>query len=344
MRHRIRVRGRRFEVGVAIVMVFAAGVAGLALPSSSRAQLPGAFVSVCQVTGSVSAPNFAQVNVAVDQLAAYLNQFPSSFVGTCPSSGGSTGQPSGAVTVCRATGNASSPYAQVSVAADQVATYLNQNPGSFVGTCPASSGSGGSSGGTLPNGSVTVCSVRGSASAPTYAQANVAIDQLAAYLNRTPGFVGTCPSAGDPNGNPGPVPTGYATICRLTGNASSPYATLTVPATGLKAYLDRAGTILVAPSGGCPTALPAGSDNSVPPSSTSAGSTSTVPVDTTPNTVVTATGAGVHSSGKSDANGHAKITIKPKRRGIVTIRGAGGRVIKKIGVSARRQSGASLTG
>lgn len=57
----------------------------LALPVASNGQeLPGASVTVCQVTGSASAPNLLEVQVSVDQLAAYLNQFPGSFVGACP--------------------------------------------------------------------------------------------------------------------------------------------------------------------------------------------------------------------------------------------------------------------
>ena len=37
---------------------------------------PDASVTVCQVTGSAGAPGFAQVQVSVDQVAAYVNRFP----------------------------------------------------------------------------------------------------------------------------------------------------------------------------------------------------------------------------------------------------------------------------
>lgn len=320
----------------------------LAVPALSSAQLPGASVSVCQVTGSANAPNYAQVNVAVDQVAAYINQYPGSFVGNCPSSGGTSGggTPTGAVTVCRATGNVSSPYVEIPVAVDQVAAYLNQNPGSFVGACPAGSGSGsGSGGGTTPNGSLTVCRVSGSANAPSYAQAGVAVDQLAAYLNRNPGaFVGTCPSAGDANGNPGALPTGFVTICKVTGNAASPYATQTIAVNQLSAYLSQPGTILSAPAGGCPTSVPPSSGNGGTPTTTTPGSSSTVVVNTTPNTVVTAQGAGVNESARSDATGRAVLRVRPTRRGIITVRGAGGRVVKRLGVAGVQQSGAALTG
>ncbi len=114
------------------------------LPDPGPAPVPGASVTVCQVTGSASAPNFLQVEVSVDQLAAYLNQFPGSFAGPCPAPGaGNGGNPplNGAVTVCRVSGSASAPVlSEVLVAANQVAVYLNQNPGSFVGTCPPTAG------------------------------------------------------------------------------------------------------------------------------------------------------------------------------------------------------------
>jgi hypothetical protein len=113
------------------------------LPARSSAQLsPTASVTVCQVTGSASAPNFLEVKVSVDQLAAYLNQFPGSFVGACPAPADSAGNPplSGAVTVCRVTGSATAPVlSEVLVSADEVAAFLNANPNSFVGACPAAS-------------------------------------------------------------------------------------------------------------------------------------------------------------------------------------------------------------
>ncbi|MBA3734728.1 MAG: hypothetical protein H0W90_05960 [Actinobacteria bacterium] len=402
-------------------MIFAAlGFAVLALPGSPQAALPGASVTVCQVTGSASAPNYAQVDVSVDQVAAYLNQYPGSFVGACPSggsggtttpiatvnvcqvtvaggvtsyaqvqvavdqlqaflnqnpgsfqgacpasSGGGTGGTgggtggvvpvNGSVTVCRVTGSASAPdYALLTVAVSDLAAYLNQNSGSFVGTCPSSGAPAGSPG-LLPNGFVTLCSLTGSLSAPQYAQVTVALTDLQAALNRQPGsFVGACPTAGDVNGNPGPVPSGFATICRLTGNATTPYATLTVAVSRLGAYLNQAGNILAAPNGGCPTAVPGGggtvtggsgpgSQPGSSPGSSSPGSSSTIIVHTTPNTVVTATGAGTNSTSTSNAQGEAKVKVKPKHKGIVTIRGAGGKVIKSIGVTGK-QSGAQLTG
>lgn len=410
-------RNGLFATAAVLVLIssvlFAAGI-GAADP------LPGASVTICQVTGSASAPNYAQVDVGVDQVAAYLNQFPGSFVGACPSggsggtttpvatvnvcqvtiaggvtsyaqvqvavdqlqaflnqhpgslqgscptsSGGGTGGTgggagagvplNGSVTVCRVTGSASAPNAVLAtVAVSNLAAYLNQNPGSFVGTCPTSGTPAGSPG-PLPNGFVTLCSATGSLSAPQFAQVTVALTDLQAALNRQPGsYVGACPTAGDVNGNPGLVPSGYATLCRLTGNATTPYATLTVAVSQLAAYLNQAGNILAAPNGGCPTALPGGggtvtggsgpgSQPGNSPGSSSPGSSSTIVVQTTPNTVVTATGAGTKSATRSDAEGKARITVKPKKKGIVTIRGAGGKIIKRIGV-AGAQSGAQLTG
>jgi hypothetical protein len=364
MRHVVRAGRRRLGViGVLTAVLAALGLGVLALPGSPQAALPGASVTVCQVTGSASAPNYAQVDVSADQVAAYLNQYPGSFIGSCPSggsggggTGGTGGTPAnGAVTVCSVTGSASVPnFALATVALNNLGAYLNQNPGSFVGTCPGS-GSPAGSPGPLPNGFVTLCSLTGSLAAPHYAQVTVALTDLQAALNRQPGsFAGACPTAGDLNGNPGPVPSGFATICRITGDATTPYATLTVAASQLGTYLNQAGNVLSAPGGGCPTALPAdggtvaggsgpGSEPGDSPGTSNPGSSSTIVVQTTPNTVVTATGAGTNSTSKSDAAGKATLSVKPRHKGIVSIRGAGGKVIKRIGVLGK-QSGAQLTG
>lgn len=386
----------------------------LAVPVTSVGQLPGGSVTVCQVTGSASAPNYAQVEVAVDQVAAYLNQFPGSFAGACPSSGGSSGGGtgsgttpiSGAVTICRVSGSASAPIlTEVSVAADQVTAFINQNPGSFVGSCSgAGGGAGGSSGAAPANAAVTVCRVGGSANAPNYAQVAVAVDQIAAFLNQNRGafigtcpgqgassqgpatilglpvgaglmicqvtgsagalsylqtnvavdrvaafinqhpssFVGMCPNSSDPGGTLGPAPLGYVTICRVTGDANSPYAAVTIRADQLAAYVTQAGTIVPPPTAGCPALEP--DPNTGEPSTTPTGRSDTVRVETTPNTVVTARGAGVNETTKSDERGVAVITVKPKRPGIITIRGAGGRVIKRVGAVAGRQTAQQLTG
>lgn len=170
------------------------------------------------------------------------------------------------------------------------------------------------------------------------------IDRVAAFLNQNPGsFVGLCPSSGDPNGTLGNEPLAYVTICRVTGDVDNPLAPITIRLNQLEAYLTQAGTIVPAPTSGCPRprTTPGGGGE---PSTTPPGQTTTVVVQTTPNTVVTASGAGVKESTKSDKQGKAKVKIKPKRRGIVTIRGEGGRPLKRIGVVDISRSGANLTG
>lgn len=427
---------RPVRLGAGLVLALVTGLV-LALPVSSSGQLPplppippapgppppalpGASVTVCQVTGSASAPNFLQVEISVDQLAAYLNQYPGSFAGPCPAPGGGSGGGNpplnGAVTVCRVSGSASAPIlSEVLVAADQVAVFLNQNPGSFVGACPPSTGGGnggGSNGGSGPlNAVVTVCRVTGNVNAPEIAQVtlnvdqlvaflnqnprsfigtcpgeggtvtqgpgrilgipvgaalticqvtananvrrflqvNVAIDRAAAFLNQNPGsFVGLCPSSGDPNGTLGNEPLGYVTICRVTGDVRNPLAAVTVRVDQLQAYLAQAGTIVPAPTSGCPrpstTPGGGGGGGGEEPSTTTPGQTTTVVVQTTPNTVVTATGAGVNTSTKSNKKGKAKVKLQPKRAGIVTIRASGNKSVKRVGVVAKSRSGANLTG
>ena len=103
------------------------------------------------------------------------------------------------------------------------------------------------------------------------------------------------------------------------------------------------GTVVPAPASGCPRARTTPGDGGGP-STTPPGQTTTVVVQTTPNTVVTATGAGVKASAKSNKQGKAKVKITPKRKGIVTVRADGGRVVKRIGVASPSRSGANLTG
>ena len=396
------------------LVIALAGLVVLALPVTSSSQLlpkppATASVTVCQVTGSATAPHFAQVTVSVDQLAAYLNQFPGSFVGSCPAPSGNDSPLGGSVRVCRVSGSASAPIlSEVLVAADQVAVYIAQNPRSFVGPCPESSGgNAGRSDGTGPlNAVVTVCRVTGSANAPTLAQltlevdrvaaflnqnagsfigtcpgeggrvtsgpgrvlgipvgsalsicsvtangralrfvqVNVAVERVAAYLNQHAGsFVGLCPNVGDPNGTVGNEPIGYVTICRVTAAADSGLAAATILARDVRAYLARPGTIIPAPTSGCPQARREGPETT-PPSTMPPGERRDIVVETTPNTVVTATGAGVNAKTKSDKKGKAKVTVKPKRAGVITVRAAGGRAVKRVGVAAPSKSAAGLTG
>jgi hypothetical protein len=151
-----------------------------------------------------------------------------------------------------------------------------------------------------------------------------------------------CPSSGDTNGTLGNEPLGYVTICRVTGDAAAPLAAVTIRLEELQAYLSRPGTVAPAPTAGCPR--PRAESPASPPSTTTPGESRTVVVSTSPNTVVTASGAGVEESTKSNKKGKAKLTIKPKKKGIVEVRAAGGKVVKRIGVASPRRSGRNLTG
>jgi hypothetical protein len=69
-----------------------------------------------------------------------------------------------------------------------------------------------------------------------------------------------------------------------------------------------------------------------------------VTVQTTPNTVVTARGAGVQESTRSDRTGKARLKITPRKPGIITVRAAAGRVVTRIGAASPVRSGRNLTG
>ena len=67
-------------------------------------------------------------------------------------------------------------------------------------------------------------------------------------------------------------------------------------------------------------------------------------VTTTPNTVVTARGAGVNESIRSDRRGRAKVRVKPKPTRDRDDPRNGGPSREADRVVAARQSGANLTG
>ena len=325
---------------------------------SGNPPLNGA-VTVCRVSGSANAPILSEVLVDVDKVAAYLNQNPGSFVGACPPSddggnaggpGGGTGPLNAVVTVCRVTGSVNAPdIVQLTLKVDQVVAFLNQNPGSFIGTCPGQGGTVTQGPGRIlgiPLGAaLTICQVTTQARVLRFLQVNVVVDRVAAFLNQNPGsFVGLCPSSGDPNGTLGNEPLAYVTICRVTGDVRNPLAPVTIRLDQLRAYLTQPGTIVPAPTSGCPRAGTTPPDGGNPPSTTTPGQPQTIAVKTTPNTVVTATGAGVKASTKSNKQGKAKLKIKAKKKGIITVRADGGRVVKRIGVASSSRSGANLTG
>lgn len=254
------------------------------------------------------------------------------------------------MTVCRVTGSATAPQiAQLTLEVDRVAAFLNQNPGSFIGTCPGEGGTVTEGPGRIlgiPAGSaLSICRVTGSAGALRFVQVNVAIERAAAYLNQHSGsFVGLCPGAGDPNGTVGDEPIGFVTICSVTAAADGGLAATTIRRDNLRAYLSRPGTIVPAPTAGCPRLARETPGDEAPPSTTPPGQSRTIVVETTPHTVVTATGAGVDAKTKSDKKGKAKLTVKPKRPGVVTVRAAGGKPVKRLGVAATTKSAAGLTG
>jgi hypothetical protein len=131
----------------------------------------------------------------------------------------------------------------------------------------------------------------------------------------------------------------------VTGDVDTPLAPITIRLNQLEAYLTQAGTVVPAPTGGCPTARTTpGGGGGGEPSTTPRGQTTTMVVQTTPNTVVTVTGAGVNKAAKSNKKGTAKLKLKPKKAGIIAVRGAGNRVVKRVGVLSGSRSGANLTG
>lgn len=311
--------------------------------------------TVCRVSGSADAPILSEVTLAADQTALYLSQNPGSFAGTCPppsggnatASSGSAGPVSAVVTVCRVTGNADGPgVAQLNLAVNDVAAFVDRNPGSFIGTCPGAGATATSGPGRIlgipVGGALSICRVTADGKVLDFAQVNVAIDQVAVYLDQSPGsFVGLCPSSADPNGTIGDPPLGYVTVCRVTGDAGTPLAPVTVRRDGLRAYLTRAGTVLDPSSSGCASSSRRPAE---PPATVPVGQSSTVVVNTTPNTVVTATGAGVKQTTKSKKSGRATLRVRPKRQGKISIRGANGRVVKTLGAASTRRSGGALTG
>ena len=261
---------------------------------------------------------------------------------------GGIGPLNAVVTVCRVTGDVDAPnILQLTLGVYEVVAFLNQNPGSFIGTCPGKGGAVPKKPGRIlgiPLGAaLTICKVTTNAKALGFVQVNVLVDRVRAFLNQHPAsFVGLCPSGDDSNGTIGSTPLGYVSVCRVTGDVKNPLAPVTVRLEELEAYLTRAGTVVPGPLSGCRAVAPP--DSGAPPSSMEPNEPEIIVVETTPNTIVTATGAGVNESAKSNKKGKAKLEVKAKKKGVVTVRAAGGRVVKRVGVAAPTRSGANLTG
>ena len=207
-------------------------------------------------------------------------------------------------------------------------------PGSFIGTCPGEA-HGDQRAGPDPRhpgwrGALDLPG-HGERERAAVLQVNVAIERVAAYLNQNPGsFVGLCPSSGIRTGRSGTSrsATSRSVASRVT---CEPARAVTIRVDRGQAYLAQPGTIVARTTSGCPRRRTSGS--ATEPPATTPTATSTVTVQTTPNTVVTARGAGVTS--RPRATGRAgRGKVKPKKAGIVTIRATAGRVVKRIGVGA----------
>jgi hypothetical protein len=153
----------------------------------------------------------------------------------CKSAGAAAQLNDGTLRICRATGDAASPYEEITLDFHELVVHADHE-GDLIPTsadgCPTVIETGNNPG------KLTICHATGSAS------------------NHTGDFI-PAPQEGCPLLTPTPGLTATAsadkvTICHATGIAKNPYKLITVSVNGLNGHDKHDGDIIPAPAAGCP--------------------------------------------------------------------------------------------
>jgi hypothetical protein len=178
----------------------------------------------------------------------------------------------GKLTICHATGNATSPYEAVTLDFNGLTAHVDHKDDIIpapAGGCPKVVETGANSG------RLTICHATASATKP-YTEITIDFNGLSGHGNHTgdliPAPEGGCPSVtptpaitvtatvtATPSGTTTPAATvsanqdGKITICHATGSSKNPYVMITVSVNGLNGHDKHPHDIIPAPAGGCPT-------------------------------------------------------------------------------------------
>jgi len=175
----------------------------------------------------------------------------------------------GKLTICHATGNATTPYDEITLDFNGLTAHVDHKDDLIpapAGGCPKAVETGNNLG------KLTICHATGSATNP-YNEITIDFNGLRGHSNHTgdiiPAPEGGCPSVtptpaitatmtGTPSGTTTPEATvsanqdGKITICHATGSSKNPYVMITISVNGLNGHDKHPRDIIPAPAGGCP--------------------------------------------------------------------------------------------
>lgn len=150
-------------------------------------------------------------------------------------------------TVCHATGDAASPYEELTVNRDELAVHIGHASDIIpapVSGCPTGKV-------VINDGKVIVCHATGDTAKP-YEEIEISLNGLNGHGDHEndifPVAKGGCPAMPIVS----TVESGKITICHATGSKSNPYTLITVSVNGLNGHNNHAGDIIPAPANGCP--------------------------------------------------------------------------------------------
>lgn len=176
-------------------------------------------LTICHATGNTATP-YDEITLNFNDLASHADHVddlvPAPATG-CPDVV-ETGNNTGKLTICHATGSATNPYTEIMIDFNGLSghgKHENDVVPAPEGGCP----------------SVTVT--------PPFSGTTT--------VTPTPTVTGTSTVTTTP-GNAGKI-----TICHATGSAKKPYVMITVSVNGLNGHGNHPGDIIPAPAGGCPT-------------------------------------------------------------------------------------------
>ena len=149
------------------------------------------------------------------------------------------------LTVCHATGDATTPYEKITVTSAELKAHI-EHPNDIipapVGGCPTAPV-------VIDNGNITICHVTSSKTSP-YDEAIVSVNGLAGHGTHV-GDIIPMPAGGCPT-SLWIVDDGKITICHATGSEKNPYNEITISVNGLSGHDKHEGDIIPVPAGGCP--------------------------------------------------------------------------------------------
>ena len=160
----------------------------------------------------------------------------------------------GLITICHASGDAASPYDEVTIDFNELAGH-GDHPDDIIpasaGGCPTEAETGNN------DGTITICHASGDATSP-YDEITVDFTELVGHTPHVddiiPAPAGGCPTVPVTDDTVG----GKITICHATGSEKNPYVEITISVNGLGGHSTHEGDIIPASAGGCPASNDAG--------------------------------------------------------------------------------------